>query len=301
MTRPSMSELDAVSKVAQTRSFRGAARELGASPSALSHAIASLERRLGVRLFQRSTRSVALTNEGEMFVQRIGGALREIEVAVEDVHQQSSTPRGTLRIVGPRGPAHVAVLPAVLEMRRRHPDVKIELVADARMVDIVAEGFDAGVRYAGTVPKDMVAVPCGVDLDIAIVATPAYVKKHGAPKRPQDLADHECVRYHKATGTVSRWELRVRGRALSIEVDGGLVVNDEAFLLDAALAGIGLAYVSHAAAARHLEAGDLVRVLETYSPRFEPVQLFYPSGTLVRAALRAFVDVAKELRRNRAR
>jgi DNA-binding transcriptional LysR family regulator len=296
MKQPSLSELNAVAKVAQTRSFRGAARELGASPSALSHAISTLERRLGVRLFQRSTRSVALTDEGEAFVECIGRALHAIDRAVEDVHQHSAVPRGTLRLVSPRGPAYVAVLPAVLETRRRHPDVHIELVTDARMIDIVAEGFDAGIRYAGTVPQDMVATPCGSDLNVAIVASPAYLKHHPAPKRPQDLADHECIRYHKASGTVKRWELRVKGRAIAIEVAGKLVLDDEAFLIDAALGGVGLAYVARAAAARHLASGALVAVLDAHAPRFEPVQLFYPSGVLVRAALRAFIAVVKSLR-----
>ena len=293
MKRPSLSELDAVAKVAQTRSFRGAARELGVSPSALSHGISALEARLGVRLFQRSTRSVALTDEGEAFVAHISLALQAIDGAVEDVHRRNATPRGTLRLVSPRGPAYVAVLPFVLEMRRRHPEVQVELVTDPRWVDIVAEGYDAGVRYAGTVPQDMVAIACGGTLDVAVVGSPAYLKAHRAPQKPQDLSAHECIRYRKASGTVSKWEFRVRGRNVAFAVEGKLVLDDEAFLIDAALAGAGLAFVTHAAAARYLDAGRLQRVLERYCPRYEPAQLFYPSGLLVRTALRAFIAVVK--------
>jgi DNA-binding transcriptional LysR family regulator len=139
----------------------------------------------------------------------------------------------------------------------------------------------------------MVAVACGTDLDVAIVAAPSYLKQHPAPRRPQDLASHDCIRYRKASGTVNRWELRVRGRNLGMEVTGKLVLDDEAFLIDAALAGAGLAYVTHAAALQQIAAGRLVRVLERYSPRYPPPQLFYPSGLLVRTALRAFIEVVK--------
>jgi DNA-binding transcriptional LysR family regulator len=296
MSRASLAELEAVNAVARTRSFRGAAKELGISASGLSHAISSLEARLQVRLFHRSTRSVALTDEGEAFVHRLKPALEEIDAALDDVHATSEEPSGSLRIVSPRGPAEITVLPAVLEMRRRHPAVSVEVVSDARYVDIVAEGYDAGIRYAGTVPRDMVSIPCSPELRVAIVAAPSYLATRRAPQKPQDLLAHECIRYRKDSGTVRRWELRMNGREISVEVEGGLVLDDEAFLLQAALDGAGLAYLSDAAAKPHLDAGRLVRVLERYAPRFGALQLFHPSGRLVRAALRAFIAIVKEKR-----
>ena len=266
------------------------------SPSALSHAISALEERLGVRLFHRSTRSVALSDDGDAFVSRLQPALQAIDAALEDVHEASAEPRGTLRLVAPRAPAELVVLPYVLEMRRRHPAVSVELVTDARLVDIVAEGFDAGVRYPGTVPRDMVSIPCSPDLRVVIVAAPSYLAGRRAPKKPQDLREHDCIRYRKESGTVRRWELQGNGRDVSVEVDGGLVLDDQAFLLQAVLDGAGLAYLSEAAVAPHLAAGRLVRVLERYSPRFGSLQLFHPSGRLVRAALRAFLAIVKEKR-----
>jgi DNA-binding transcriptional LysR family regulator len=295
--RPTLAELEAVTAVARARSVRGGARELGASPSALSHSISSLESRLRVRLFRRSTRSVTLTDEGAAFVARAAQALAVLDRAVDDASERSGVPSGTLRVVAPRGPAWTTILPAVLEMRGRHPDVTVELVTETRTVDIVAEGYDAGVRYAGMVPGDMVAVPCSSDRHVAIVAAPSYFKRHPPPRSPRDLAEHECVRYRKDGSPVRRWALVVGGRERAVDVDGHLVLDDEAFLLDAALAGAGLAYVMHASAAPHLATGRLVRVLERYSPRFEPLQLFYPSRSYVRAALRAFIDIVKERRR----
>lgn len=295
--RPTVAELEAVTAVAGARSIRGGARELGVSPSALSHAISSLESRLRVRLFHRSTRSVTLTDEGAAFVARAGEALAVIDRAVGDADERSGVPSGTLRVVAPRGPAWTTILPVVLEMRRRHPDVIVELVTETRTVDIVAEGYDAGVRYAGTVPGDMIAIPCSADLRIAIVAAPSYFQDRPPPRSPGDLAAHECIRYRKDGSPVRRWMLAIGGRERGVDVDGHLVLDDEAFLLDAALAGAGLAYVSHTAAAPYIATGQLVRVLDRYWPRFEPVQLFYPSRSYVRAALRAFVDIVKERRR----
>lgn len=297
MKKPTLVELEAMNMVARTGSFRGAAKELGLSASALSHAVASLEARVGVRLFQRSTRSVKLTEEGEALVGRLRPALREIDAALDEAQQTRPEPRGRLRLVAPRAAAELVVLPLVLALRQRHPDVHVELVTDARLVDIVAEGFDAGVRYPGLVPRDMVAVPCGPDLRIAVVASRRYLARHPAPQRPEDLAAHDCIRYRKDTGVVRRWPLRVHGREAAFEVDGSLVVDDEAFLLRAALDGAGLAYIREAAAAPHLAAGRLIRVLEPYSPRFDPMRLFYPGGQRVRAALRAFVALVKEERR----
>lgn len=292
-----MTELEAVTTVARTQSFRGAARELGASASALSHAIASLERRLAVRLFQRSTRSVRLTDEGSAFVAHATEALAVVDRAVDDVTARSGVPNGTLRLVSPRGPAWITVLPAVLELRRRHPDVSVELVTETRTrVDLIAEGFDAGIRYAGQAPPDMVAVSCAGSLEVAIVGAPSYLRGRALPTRPADLAEHECLRYRKDGLPVTRWRLRVGGREREVDVHGHLVLDDEAFLLDAALAGAGLAYVTLAAASPHIAARRLVRVLERSSPKFEAVQLIYPARRQLRPALRAFVDILREER-----
>jgi DNA-binding transcriptional LysR family regulator len=292
-------ELEAIAAVARLRSFRGAAKELGMSPSALSHAISSLEARVHVRLFHRSTRSVSLTEEGEAFVSRVEPALHEIGAALDDVHERSAEPSGSLRIVTPRAAAELEVLPAVIEMRRRHPAVNVDLVVDARLVDIVAEGFDAGVRHAENVPRDMVSIPCGSDLGIAVVAAPSYLATRRVPQKPQDLLEHDCIRYRKESGTVRRWELRTNGREVFVEVSGGLVLDDEAFILRAVLDGVGVAYLSEAAVHPHVAAGRLVRVLQRHSPRFGGHRLFHPSGRLVRATLRAFIAILKDEGRRR--
>ncbi|MFT3699583.1 MAG: LysR family transcriptional regulator [Kofleriaceae bacterium] len=292
----SMTELEAVQTVARTKSFRGAAVELAVSPSALSQAVASLEARLGVRLFARSTRNVALTGEGEAFVRRLQPALREIDAAIADARETNSEPRGALKIAAPRVPAQLVLMGPIAQMRATYPAVSIELHTVERLVDLVSEGFDAGLYYAGLIPRDMIAVRAAREHRIAIVATPAYLAAHGTPKKPADLAQHECIRYRKPAGTVRRWDLQHKGAPVSVEVDGSLVVDDEALLLDAALAGCGIAYLRDVAADPHVAAKRLVRLLPSYAPSTPALELYYPSGRLVRSPLRAFAEIIRRCR-----
>ncbi len=288
------SELEAVLEVARSKSFRGAARALGVSPSALSHAIATLERRLGARLFQRTTRSVGLTAAGEQLVGRLSPALGEISAALAAVHEQSDVPSGTLRLTTSRGAVELGLVEVVSTLRARYPAVAVEVATQDRLVDIVAEGYDAGIRLAEVVPLDMVAVPYGPELSMAILASPAYLRRRRKPRVPADLLEHDCIRRRQSDGTIYAWELEKRGRARKVNVQGSLTFDDDQFALQAALAGLGLAYINLERAAAYVERGALVRVLEDWTPPFPGLRVFHPTRRHVRAALRAFIDVVKE-------
>lgn len=294
MPKAGLVELNAVASVAAHRSFRGAAAELGMSPSALSHAIATLEKRLGVRLFHRTTRSVALSDAGEHFLARVRPALREIAEAMEAVNDFRDSPRGTLRINTSEGAARIVLMPKVLELVRRHPELHVELATNDRFVDIVAEGFDAGVRFLDSVPEDMVRVPCSPDVRFAVVGAPSYFAKHPPPKTAADLLKHACIRRRWPGGAIFRWQLGKRAQETAIDVQGPLTLDRDPLMIDAALAGAGLAYVSEWEVEAHLAAGRLVRVLEDWTPRYPGFCLYYPGHRLVPAGLRAFVQLLQE-------
>lgn len=294
MSDARFSTLEAVLAVAERRSFRAAATQLALSPSALSHTIATLERRLGARLFQRTTRSVGLTPAGEQLVARLGPALREIGSALDGVREHGAAPSGLLRLTTSRGAVHFGLIELLSALRARYPDVEVEVSTQDRLVDIVAEGYDAGIRLAEVVPLDMVSVPLGGPLSMAVVGAPAYFANRPRPRRPADLRQHACIRRRKADGSLYRWELTRRGRELSVEVPGVVTLDDDALALQAAVAGLGLAYVNAEVAAGQLSSGALVRVLEEWTPPFPGLCVFHPSSRLVRPALRAFLDLLKE-------
>lgn len=283
--------------VATHRSFRAAAAELGMSPSALSHAIASLEQRMGVRLFHRTTRSVALSEAGEQFLARVRPALRDISDAVESVNRFRDTPAGTLRINLSLGAARMVLTPLVLRFLGRYPEMHIDLVSDDRMVDIVAEGFDAGIRQIEAVPQDMIAIPCTRELCFAVVGSPAYFEGRTLPKTPGDLMSHTCIRARLPGGTPYRWEFEKHGERVNVEVAGPLTLNQWDLMVEAALQGVGLAYASEWTVADHIAAGRLVRVLDDWTPPFPGLALYYPGHRHVPAGLRAFVEVVKEVMR----
>jgi len=226
MNRTALSELTSVTAVAAHRSFRGAAKELGMSPSSLSHAVAALEQRMGVRLFHRTTRSVSLTEAGEQFLARISPALREISAAMDEANTHRETPTGTLRINASEGAAMRLMNPVVYEFLRRYPDMKLDIVTDARMVDIVAEGFDAGVRQTGHVPQDMIAVPCSPAVRFSVVGSPAYFARRPKPKAPDDLRAHECIRARLPGGAPYKWQFGRRGERIDIEAAGALTLDN---------------------------------------------------------------------------
>ncbi|ALG75244.1 LysR family transcriptional regulator [Azospirillum thiophilum] len=295
METTGLSELEAVHAVARHRGFRAAAVELGVSRSALSHAVAALEARLGVRLFHRTTRSVAPTQAGERFVADTAPALRDIRAALDRLAGQRATPSGTLRINSSAGAARMIMQPVVLEFLRRYPEMTVDIVTEGRLVDIVLEGFDAGVRLAELVPQDMIAVPLGPELRFAVVGSPGYFADSFIPTTPADLARHRCIRSRMPGGSLYRWEFERHGEAVAIDGAGPLILDDSLLMLDAARAGIGLAYVTEWQVAEDLAAGRLVRVLEEWTPPFPGLCLYYSGRRHLPTGLRALVDLVREI------
>lgn len=289
-----LTEYEAVAAVARLGSFRAAATELGMSSSALSHAVAALEARLGVRLFNRTTRSVSPTDAGEQFIARIAPALADISGAIEGINSHRDTPAGTLRINTSAGAARMILTPIILEYLRRYPDMHVTLVTEGRLVDIVGQGFDAGIRIAEAVPQDMIAVPIGGDIRMMVVASPDYLTKHGRPQAPADLHQHQCIRARMATGAIWRWEFERHGEAVDIDVKGALTLDEMTLMLEAALAGVGLAYLNQWSVREHISAGRLTPILEDWCPPYPGLCLYYPGRRHVPAGLRALIDLIRE-------
>jgi DNA-binding transcriptional LysR family regulator len=288
-------ELNAAVAVAAARSFRAAALELGMSASALSHSVASLEGRLGVRLFNRTTRSVSLTEAGERFLDKIGPALKTISAAMEEAGEFQTTPSGTLRINSSEGGARNLLIPIVLEFQRRYPLVNVDIAVDGRLVDIVSEGFDLGVRLIETVPQDMIAIPLRAEERFLVVGSSDYFNRHGIPASPHDLANHACLRLRLPSGTVYRWEFERHGEEIRLDVKGSLTLQSSDLMLEAVLEGAGLAYMTERNVAAALAAGRLISVLEDWTPPFPGLCLYYSGHRHVPAALRAFVDLARKM------
>ncbi|HEY0197873.1 MAG TPA: LysR family transcriptional regulator [Rhodanobacter sp.] len=295
MSKAGLFELNAVVAVSTHRSFRRAAADLGMSPSALSHAIAALEQRVGVRLFNRTTRSVSLSEAGEQFLARVRPALHEIAAAMEDINAFRDTPAGTLRLNASEGAVRMLLTPIVFEFMQRYPDMQVDIVTEGRLVDIVADGFDAGIRTIETVPQDMVAVPCGPPLRFVVVGSPAYFATRRKPRSPADLAAHNCVRSRYPSGAIYKWEFEKRGEEQAIDVTGSLTLDNHNLMIEAALQGIGLIWTSEWSVAEHIAAGRLVRVLEDWSPASPGLCLYYPGHRHVPAGLRAFIEVVREI------
>jgi DNA-binding transcriptional LysR family regulator len=301
MLHTGLFELNAVAAISAHRSFRAAATQLGISPSALSHAIAGLEKRLGVRLINRTTRSVALSEAGERFLARVSPALREIAGALEDVNEFRDTPAGTLRINLKERAAHQILRPVVAKFLRRYPDMHVELTLEGRPIDIVAEGFDAGIRLAESVPQDMIAVPCGPDTRFIVVGSPDYFVRAPVPQSPADLLNHECIRRRMPGGKLYRWEFERRDEEMAVDVPGRLTLDSDGLMVEAAVEGLGLAFVSDFWVTGHLAAGTLQAVLEDWTPPFPGLRLYYPGHRHMTAGLRAFVDMLREERKSAAR
>ena len=300
MHRSGLIELEAALAVARHGSFRAAAIAMGMSTSALSNAVAGLEKRLGVRLFNRTTRSVALSQAGEQFVARVAPALSDIQGAMESVNTHRDTPTGTLRLNTSVGAARMVFTPFVLEYLRRYPDMQFEIDTDSRLVDIVAEGYDAGIRLAEAVPRDMIAIPMGGEQRMAVVASPAYLAEHAPPRTPADLMAHRCMRWRFASGALYRWEFARRAESLTLDVPGSITLDDPPLMLEAARAGFGVAYVSEWHLGDDLTSGRLVRLLEDWTPPFPGICLYYPSRRHVPAGMRAFVELVQEVMARRS-
>ena len=293
MHRASLAELNAVIAVARRGAFRAAALELGMSSSALSHAVAGLEARLGVRLFNRTTRSVSLSEAGEQFVAQVAPAVSEIREAMEAVNRHRDTPAGTLRINTSVGAARMILTPLVLEYLRLYPDMRVDLVTEGRLIDIVVEGYDAGIRIAEAVPRDMIAVPIGGPVRSIVVGSPAYFAGRSRPQAPGELLQHECIRARMASGRIYRWEFERRGETLEVDVPGALTLDETTLMHEAVLAGVGLGYLSEWTVAVDVAAGRLVQVLDDWTPAYPGLCLYYPGRRNVPAGLRAFIDLIR--------
>lgn len=293
MKTSGLTELEAVLAVARRRSFRAAADELSVSTSALSHAVAALEARIGVRLFNRTTRSVSLSEAGAQFVQTVAPALATIQTALDQAGSFRDTPSGTLRINTSAGAAR-QVMPVFIAFLQRYPEMKLDIVTEGRLVDIVVEGFDAGIRLIDTVPQDMIAVPFGESQRFALVGSPEYFARHKPPRTPADLARHRCIRSRMPSGVIYQWEFERRGEVVRVDGEGALTLDEPNLMLAAARAGLGLAYLTEWNVNADLEAGTLVRVLEDWTPALDGLCLYYPGRRHVPAGLRVLIETIRE-------
>ncbi len=291
MDRTNLSQLAVLAVVARHASFRGAARELGIAPSAVSHAVAALEGRLGVRLLSRTTRSVAPTEEGLHLLERLAPALAEIDRAVEAAFESREKPAGNLRLTVPRTAAHLALGPRLAAFAKAWPDISLDVTIDDRFTDMVAGGFDAGIRLGESLQPDMIAVPISPPMRSALVAAPSFLKTLGAlPAHPRDLLRHPCIRFRFSSGVIYRWEMEKDGEVHELAVNGSLILDDNNLITRAALDGAGFAFVFEGYVGQALADGRLVRLLEDWCPPFDGFHVYYPSRRQMRPALRAFID-----------
>ena len=299
MPKPSLSDLTAFVAVATHRSFRGAADELGTAPSTLSHAMRALEERLGMRLLNRTTRSVSPTEAGSQLLDRLRPALASLDDALDGVASFRGKIAGTVRINAPRLAAALIVRDVLPLMAERYPDVIVDLVVEGRLVDIVSGGFDAGVRLMESVPRDMIAVPLRKPLRFICVAAPEYLARAGLPKTPDDLRRHRCIGHRMPSGKLYRWEFERAGQVFILDTPPALMLDDEDLMLDAAIKGLGIAYVLAPAAEAALKAKQLRETLSPWLHYAEGVAVYYPGHRKVPPALRAFLDVVREVGKGR--
>ena len=284
-------------KVAEHRGFTSAAAELEVSPSALSQAIRQLEARVGVLLLHRTTRSVSLTEAGEMYLARVGPALSQVVEAGEELNVLQGRPAGVLRLNAARISTAMVLQPMLAGFLRENPHVQLELTHDEGFVDIVERGFDAGIRMGESVQRDMIAVPLGGPITVAVVASPEYLRRVAAPRHPNDLVRHNCIRFRFAgTGAIHKWEFQVDERIVEFEVKGNLTISDTVFSVDAALEGVGLAYTFEQLARPHIKAKRLKRVLTPFSPTFPGFYLYYPTRRNQSTKLKALIAYASRQR-----
>lgn len=287
-------ELAAFALVAKERSFTRAGAKLGVSPSALSQTVKALEARLGVRLLARTTRSVAPTEAGERLLQTVAPRFEEIEHALTALSEMRERPAGMIRITAGEHAARTVLQRGLARLLPQYPDIKVEIVVDYGLVDIVAEGFDAGVRLGEQVAKDMIALRIGPDMRMAVVGSPAYFRERPAPQAPQDLTEHNCINMRLPTyGGLFAWEFEKNGRELKVRVDGQLTFNTIRQRLDSALQGLGLAYMPEDVAAPCIASGKLVRVLEDWCPPFAGYHLYYPSRRHASPAFSLLVEALR--------
>lgn len=295
MARHSLIELEAVLAIVRCGSFRAAALDLGTSTTAVSNAVGKLERALAVRLFNRTTRSVSLTDAGRTFVAQIKPALEDIQKAMNTARSQQETPSGTLRINAFATAAREIMAPLVLSYLQRYPRVHVDIVTEGRLVDVVAAGFDLGVRSADLVPSDAIAIPLGQTRSIAVAASPAFFEDRAIPRMPQDLLPYPCIRGRLPDGALLRWRFEKAGEELQIDVDGPITLDEASLARIAAVSGVGIGYFMEADVREDLAAGRLVRILADWTPQPVPLCLYFYNRRNSSAALQAFIAMARDV------
>ena len=285
--------VEAFLSVAQHSSFRRAAAQLGVTPSAMSQRVRALETRIGAALFLRTTRSVGLTEAGEAFLSRAKPAFEELVAAGEVAHQMGQRLAGLLRLSAPRAVVPILLQPLIASFCQAYPEIEVEIAASEEMVDLPAEGFDAGIRLGQFIAADMVAVRLTPPFRFVIVGSPAYLARRGRPEQPEDLRVHACLRLRRPSGALAPWPLNDNGHAVEVAVSGPLRANDFPTLLGAALEGMGLAQVPEPIAAAFVEGGQLNPVLEPFAPMMPGVFLYHAARRQVTPKLRAFIDHVK--------
>jgi DNA-binding transcriptional LysR family regulator len=294
MTRHSLVELEAVLAIDRCGSFRAAALDLGMSTTAISNAVGKLERELDVRLFNRTTRSVSLTYAGRIFVAQIKPALEGIQKAMNTARSQQETPSGTLRINAFATAAREIMAPLVLNYLNRYPQVHIDLVTEGRLVDVVAAGFDLGLRSADLVPSDAIAIPLGKMRRMAVAASPAFFENRAIPQVPQDLLSYPCVRGRLPDGALLRWRFQKGGEELQLDVEGPITLDEASLARIAVTYGVGIGYFMETDVRDDFAAGRLVRILEDWTPPLVPLCLYYYNRRNSSAALQAFIALARD-------
>lgn len=291
MNRHKLAELSAFLTVARERSFTRAAAQLGVTPSALSHSMRALEERLGLRLLNRTTRSVTATEAGERLLLSLGPRFEEIEAEVAALSALRDKPAGLVRISADEHSLNAVLWPALRPILREYPDIRVEIDTDYRLIDIIAERFDAGVRFGETVAKDMIAVPIGPDARMLAVAAPSYFDRHGRPRTLDELSVHNCINMRLPTyGGLYAWEFEQHGRERRVRVDGQLTFSSIFAILTAALDGFGIGFLPESLIRPHLDSGTLEAVLEECSPPFAGYHLYYPSRRQPTPAFAAIVQ-----------
>jgi len=294
MPHKNLNDISAFLAVARERSFTKAAARLGLSQSALSHTVRGLEERIGLRLLTRTTRSVAPTEAGERLLRTVGPRLDEIDAELAALSELRDKPAGTIRITAGEHAAESILWPAVARLLPQYPDIKVEIVVDYGLTNIVAERYDAGVRLGEQVAKGMIAVRIGPDMRMAAVGAPSYFARRPRPKKPQDLTSHDCINLRLPTyGGLYAWEFEKGGRELKVRVDGQLVFNNIPLRVNAALAGLGLAYLPEDQVEAHLADGRLIRVLADWCPPFPGYHLYYPSRRQHSPAFNLLIDALR--------
>jgi DNA-binding transcriptional LysR family regulator len=293
MQLDNLSHLAVFTSVARHSSFRKAAADLALSASAVSYAVRTLEDRLGVGLFNRTTRSVALTEAGQRLFERLQPALGDLGDALEEMNNFRDTPTGTLRINTSRVGGQQVIAPLMQRFLAAYPEIHLDVVSDDGLVDIVGMGFDVGIRYEEAVPEDMIALSVGPAQRFAVIGAPAYFERHGLPQHPDDLVRHNCIRHRFPSGLLYKWELAKGDIQMHIDGKGHLTVGDAQLAIRAAVDGIGLAFTLEDTVAPLIEEGKLIRVLDDWCPRFPGFMLYYPRQRRMSSALRAFIDMAR--------